>query len=104
MNTSIRADTQGAGTAGAAAPGAAAPAHSSREARQTEVVAALAEVLPRGAILFRHEDTAPYECDALTAYRTSPMAVVLPETEAQVAAALKICHRMGVPVIARGAG
>jgi glycolate oxidase len=94
MNTSIRADTQGA----------AAPTHSSREARQTEVVAALDEVLPRGTILFRREDTAPYECDALTAYRTSPMVVVLPETEAQVAAALKICHRMGVPIIARGAG
>ena len=32
------------------------------------------------------------------------MAVVLPETEAQVAAILKICHRMDVPVVARGAG
>src|SRR3984957_7442902 len=69
-----------------------------------EVAAALAEVMPRAAILSRHEDTAPYECDALTAYRTSPLAVVLPETETQVAATLKTCHRMGVPVIARGAG
>src|ERR1700733_3924446 len=75
-----------------------------RAQRQREVVAALAEILPRAAILSRHEDTAPYECDALTAYRTSPMAVVLPETETQVAAVLRICHRMGVPVIARGAG
>src|ERR1700722_2391172 len=69
-----------------------------------EVAAALAEVMPRTAILSRHEDTAPYECDALTAYRASPMAVVLPETETEVAAVLKICHRMGVPIIARGAG
>src|SRR3984957_1567349 len=69
-----------------------------------EVAAALAEVMPRAAILSRHEDTAPYECDALTAYRTSPLAVVLPETETQVAATLKTCHRMGVPIIARGAG
>ena len=76
----------------------------SRAQRQKQVVAALADVLPGGAILFRHEDTAPYECDALTAYRASPVAVALPETEAQVAAVLKICHRMGVPVIARGAG
>ena len=76
----------------------------SRAQRQAEVVAALREVLPGGAILFRHEDTVPYECDALTAYRTSPMVVVLPETEAQVAAILRICHRMSVPVIARGAG
>src|SRR5580692_6009884 len=75
-----------------------------RAQRQREVVAALAEILPRAAILSRHEDTAPFECDALTAYRTSPMVVVLPDTEAQVAALLKICHKMEVPVVARGAG
>src|SRR6202795_280685 len=99
MNTSLRS-----GVAGAAALGDTAPAQPSREQRQEDVVAALTEVMPRGAILSRHEDTAPYECDALTAYRTSPMAVVLPETEAQVAAVLEICHRMGVPIMARGAG
>jgi glycolate oxidase len=59
---------------------------------------------PAAAVLFRHEDTAPYDCDALTAYRASPMAVVLPETEAQVGAILELCHRMAVPVIARGGG
>jgi glycolate oxidase len=75
-----------------------------RAQRQRVTVAALADVLPRSAILFRHEDTAPFECDALTAYRTSPMVVVLPDTEAQVAAILKICHKMEVPVVARGAG
>jgi glycolate oxidase len=83
---------------------AAAPSRPLREQRQADVVAALTEILPRKAILFRHEDTAPYECDALTAYRTSPMVVVLPDTEAQVAAVLQVCHRMGVPIIARGAG
>ncbi|HEY0800748.1 MAG TPA: FAD-linked oxidase C-terminal domain-containing protein, partial [Steroidobacteraceae bacterium] len=75
-----------------------------RAQRQSDVVAALAEVLPRESILFRHEDTVPFECDALTAYRTSPMVVVLPSTEVQVAAVLKICHKMGVPIVARGAG
>jgi len=82
----------------------APPADAHREQRQKDVVAALREVLPREAILFRHEDTVPYECDALTAYRASPMVVVLPETEAQVAAVLKICHQMTVPIVARGAG
>jgi glycolate oxidase len=76
----------------------------SREQRQRDVVAALSQVLPRETILFRHEDTAPFECDALTAYRTSPLVVVLPHTEAQVAAVLEICHNLGVPVVARGAG
>lgn len=75
-----------------------------RAARQAEVVAALRGVLPAHAVLSRREDTVPYECDGLTAYRQLPMAVALPETEAQVAAVLRICHGLGVPVVARGAG
>jgi len=61
-------------------------------------------VLPADAILSRHEDTAPYECDGLTAYRESPLAVVMPRTDAEVAAVLMACHALGVPVVARGAG
>jgi glycolate oxidase len=75
-----------------------------REQRREKLVAALAQLLPRESILFRQEDTAPFECDALTAYRTTPMAVVLPESEAQVAAILRTCHQLQVPVVARGAG
>jgi glycolate oxidase len=75
-----------------------------RAARRAEVVAALARVLPPDAILSRREDTVPYECDGLTAYRATPLVVVLPATEAQVAAVLKTCHALQVPVVARGAG
>jgi len=75
-----------------------------RARRQAEVVGALARVLPSQAILSRHEDTAPYECDGLTAYRESPLVVVLPETEVQLVALLEICHALGVPIVARGAG
>ncbi|MFY8103537.1 MAG: FAD-linked oxidase C-terminal domain-containing protein, partial [Ramlibacter sp.] len=42
--------------------------------------------------------------DGLTAYRQQPLVVVLPETEGQVAAVLKACHALQVPVVARGAG
>ena len=75
-----------------------------RAARQQQVVAALRPVLPAHALLHHREDTVPYECDGLTAYRALPLAVALPETEAQVAAVLKACHAIGVPVVARGAG
>jgi len=102
MNITPAADAPAAPEPAAAA--ATAPTEASRHRRQAELAAALAGVLPRTAILLRHEDTTPYECDALTAYRTSPLAVVLPETEMQVAATLKICHRLGVPIVARGAG
>lgn len=75
-----------------------------RASRQRGVVAALAAVLPADCLLWHTEDTTPYECDGLTAYRERPLVVALPETEAQVQAVLKACHAMDVPVVARGAG
>jgi len=75
-----------------------------RRERQAAVVAALAAVLPAHALLWRGEDTVPYECDGLTAYRQTPLVVALPETEAQVADVLRTCHALQVPVVARGAG
>jgi glycolate oxidase len=67
-------------------------------------VEALKTVLPAGALLYEDEDAKPYECDALTLYRQQPMVVVLPETEAEVARVLELCHSRGLPVVARGAG
>ena len=82
----------------------AAHASPDRAARQRSVVAALGSVLPAHALLWHNEDTVPYECDGLTAYRERPLVVALPETEAQVAGVLRACHALGVPVVARGAG
>lgn len=80
------------------------PTASERARRQAEVVAALARHVPTHALLWNAEDTTPYECDGLTAYRQRPLVVCLPETEAQVQAVLRACHAIQVPVIARGAG
>jgi len=80
------------------------PSASGTAARQAEIVTALSPLLPAHALLWRNEDTVPYECDGLTAYRQKPLLVALPETEAQVAAILKVCHALQVPVVARGAG
>jgi glycolate oxidase len=73
-------------------------------ARQREVARALREFLPGRAVLWEEEDTRPYECDGLTAYRQVPMVVALPETEEQVQRVLQTCSRLGVPVVPRGAG
>ena len=54
-------------------------------------------------MLWAQEDTQPYECDGLTAYRRLPMVVALPETEEQVQRVLKICSSMKIPVVPRGA-
>jgi glycolate oxidase len=73
-------------------------------ARKPAILAALASVLPPDAVISDPEETRAYECDALTAYRCTPLAVVLPRTTVEVAEAMRICHDMGVPVIPRGAG
>src|SRR6478735_5372815 len=80
------------------------PAIAARAERQSQVVRALQAVLPPQALLWQQEDTTPYECDGLTAYRQRPLVVALPETEAEVQAVLKACHALAVPVVARGAG
>jgi len=72
--------------------------------RQAEVVAALARALPAARLLHQLEDTRPYECDGLSAYRELPMVVALPENEAEVQAVLRACSGLKVPVIPRGAG
>ena len=71
---------------------------------QKNISEKLREFLPGRAVLWQVEDTRPYECDGLTAYRGLPMVVALPETEEQVRRVLKSCCSMGVPVVPRGAG
>ena len=75
-----------------------------RAQRQHRLVQALRGLLPAHALLWQAEETTPYECDGLSAYRARPLAVALPETEAQVAAVLRCCLELEIPVVARGAG
>jgi len=75
-----------------------------RSERQAEIVRGLQAHLPVHQLLWNREDTTPYECDGLTAYRERPLVVALPQTEAQVQAVLRTCHALDVPVVARGAG
>jgi glycolate oxidase len=56
------------------------------------------------SVLDAGEQLKPYECDGLTAYRQTPLVVVLPETTEQVQRVLRVCARAKVPVVARGAG
>jgi len=73
-------------------------------ARKAEIVARLRQALPASAVIDDPFETKAYECDALSAYRCPPLAVVLPASTEETAAALKACHDMGVPVVPRGSG
>ena len=74
------------------------------QSHKATLAARLKAVLPAHCLLLDEEDLRPYECDGLTAYRELPLAVCLPENEAQVVEVLRTCHHLGVPVVARGAG
>ncbi|TVS02576.1 MAG: FAD-binding protein [Rhodobacteraceae bacterium] len=73
-------------------------------AKRDRVLTQLAEILPAEALISDEAERRAYECDALTAYRCVPMAVVLPSTTEEVARILRICHDEKVPVVPRGSG
>jgi glycolate oxidase len=73
-------------------------------AKRDRIVARLREAVPPDSVIDDPSETRAYECDALSAYACSPLAVVLPSTTAEVSAVLAICHEEHVPVVPRGAG
>lgn len=68
-----------------------------------ELITALERVVGRDYVLWREEDLAVYEFDG-TIERSTPHAVVLPGTTEQVAAVVRVCNRLGIPITPRGAG
>lgn len=80
------------------------PAPAEILARQKELIDALKPLLPTSALLWEPEDTIPYECDGLAAYRQMPLAVALPENQEQAVAVVKVCQRLQVPIVPRGSG
>jgi glycolate oxidase len=80
------------------APAPASPPH------VHHLLAALAAALPADALLSTAEQLGPYECDGLSMYRQTPLAVTLPYSAEQVQAVLRVCHAHQTPVVPRGAG
>jgi len=68
------------------------------------LLAGLSALVPQGSVLSTDEAQRPYECDGLTLFRALPLATVLPATEDQVVAVVKLCRQLGVPIVPRGAG
>ena len=57
--------------------------------RKSDIVSALEQAAP-GAVISNPAETMAYECDAFTAYRCRPLAVVLPRTTEEAAAAMSV--------------
>jgi glycolate oxidase len=68
------------------------------------IVRDLQSLLPDVQLLHEAEDLRPFECDGFSAYRVTPMLVVLPSAVSEVQVLLKYANAHGVAVVARGAG
>ena len=69
-----------------------------------ELLLGLRDLYPAERLFTEPARVAPYESDALTAFRRRPEAVVLPETREEVVETVRACHRERVPFVARGSG
>ncbi len=73
-------------------------------ARKGQIAAELRRIVAGEGVIDSTNQMRAYETDGLTAYRQLPLAVVLPETTAQVSAILSYCLANGVRVVPRGSG
>jgi glycolate oxidase len=69
-----------------------------------DFITRLRALVPAQCLLTEQAERVAFDADGLSVYRRTPDVVVLPESEDQVAAILRLCHADGVAVVARGAG
>ena len=73
-------------------------------ARRDEIVAGLKAILGDDHVITAEDERRAYETDALTAYRSVPLAVVLPGSTEEVSDVLRFLGGTGAKIVARGAG
>jgi glycolate oxidase len=69
-----------------------------------ELLTSLKGRYPSERVFVEPSRLAPYESDALTAFSARPEAVVLADSREEVIELVSLCHREGVPFVARGSG
>jgi glycolate oxidase len=64
----------------------------------------LVALLGARSVITESEQLKVYDCDGLTGWRALPAVVVLPVSTGEVQAVVRLCHRLRIPFVARGAG
>jgi len=64
----------------------------------------LAELYPNDRLLTQPAALLTFESDALTSFKSTPMAVVIVESQEEVINTVRLCYRYNVPFVARGSG
>jgi glycolate dehydrogenase FAD-linked subunit len=70
----------------------------------TALAARMADICGPANVITDPQQLRTYECDGLTAHRSTPGLVVLPESAEQVAAVVRECAARTLPFVARGSG
>src|SRR5919204_1883303 len=73
------------------------------EVAESAIVEELRCLLPPEQVLWRDYDLMLYEYDG-SIDKHRPLAVVFPRSTQEVSAVVRLCHQLGVPYTARGAG
>ena len=73
-------------------------------AQRKDLLTDLRAIVPGEGVIADEIALRAYESDGLSVYRQVPMAVVLPETVAQVSEIMKLCDKRQIKVVPRGAG
>jgi len=73
-------------------------------ARSGAIVRELEQLIGADSVIADEDGRRAFESDALSAYRSMPLAVVLPRSTEDVTKVLKYCHETGLKVVPRGAG
>ena len=69
-----------------------------------QLITRLRDELGRSAVITDPAILRTYECDGLTAYRTTPGVVLMPADAYQVRDCVRACRDLGLPFVARGSG
>ncbi|MEQ9490689.1 MAG: FAD-linked oxidase C-terminal domain-containing protein [Alphaproteobacteria bacterium] len=72
--------------------------------RRMAIADDLRAIVPGEGVIVDDDERRPYESDGVTAYKTLPLIVVLPETTQQVSEVLAYCDKNGIKVVPRGSG
>src|SRR5438045_3250354 len=64
----------------------------------------LAAIVGPESVLSDRSEVRAYEFHRYTVHKTTPLIIVLPQTTEQVSEIVKLCNRLGVPFLPRGAG
>ena len=74
------------------------------KADKEDLTRRLTEIVGADAVLADDRELVVYECDAYTLQKNLPTVVVLPKSAQEVAAVVRLCASLGLPIIPRGAG